>query len=184
MKKGEFSSGEPNVFHDCTGVCAWKLSQKSSPFFFFPTTWKWGYSLLPSYPFSFCPSVSLLHIHTPRAKHAASGKKAYKLSMNFFYFNMKYCIQKSAMEKILFKCCKSLMRCFHDVSSAAIFFILKFPNLEFAVTYLWDHINTNALKWLVKCHFFTLASFVLANRFLLQLCSPSAWIKLSSSECT
>lgn len=71
------------------------------------------------------------------------------------------------------------------------FLILKFPNLEFTVIYLCDRRyedtkieDTKAIKLLVEGHYFMMGYFARANRSLLQLCHPSAWIKLSSSECT
>lgn len=36
--------------------------------------------------------------------------------------------------------------------SSESFFILKFPNLEFTIIWLCDHINRKALKLLVECH--------------------------------
>lgn len=68
--------------------------------------------------------------------------------------------------------------------SSESFFILKFPNLEFTIIWPCDHINRKALKLLVECHCVMLACSAWANRSLLQLCHPSVWIKLSSSELT
>lgn len=178
MKKGGFFSGDTNYLHDRTGVCTWKFSEKSSPFFF--TTWKWGYPLLPSYPFSFCPSVSLTHTHLE--ENTLLGKRNTNQIWKSFYFNKKYCIQHLPWNKLYLNVANLL---WNTSMTLALQQFFNFQISKFRIyCNLFVCININALKRLVKCHFFTLASFALAKRSLLQLCCPSVWVKLSSSECT
>lgn len=98
MKEEGFSSGDANSFRDCTGVCAWKLSEKSSPFFF---------SQPESEDIPFCPPIHFHSAHLSLSYTYAHleesmlllGKKPYKLNLKIVYFNKKYCIQHHPWNK-------------------------------------------------------------------------------------
>lgn len=110
------------------------------------------------------------------------GKRNTKQIRKSFYFNKKYCIQHLPWNKL----CSNVANLLWNASLTLA--LQQFFNFQISKPRIYCNlcvcININTLKWIVKYHFFTLASFALANGSLLQLCCPSVWVKLSSSECT